>query len=187
MRTVLSAIAFLSLVVAGTVGVALARSGPLDSELQAVRAAVDRYHSYDVASAAGYLIDPVCVSSPAGAMGYHAPNPGLMSGPIDPLAPPILLYTQRKDGSKDLVGVEYFEAALVNTPDGPRPWLSPVDPRSLGMTFFTPPPRLFGQRFEGPMAGHNPEMPWHYDLHAWVVEQNPAGVFAQFNPTLSCG
>jgi hypothetical protein len=186
MRSVLAAIVFGTMVVATTVGVALARSGPLDRDLQAVRAAVARYHSYDVASAAGYVIDPECVSSPAGAMGYHAANPGLMSGPIDPLAPQILLYIQRKDGSKDLVGVEYFGVALVNTTDGPRPWFSPVDPRELGMTFFTPNPSLFGQRFQGPMAGHNPQMPWHYDLHVWVVEHNPAGLFAQFNPTLSC-
>jgi hypothetical protein len=186
MRRILAAIAFGTVVVGASVGLALARSGPADRGLQDVRAAVERFHSYDVAAAAGYVIDPVCVSSPAGAMGYHAPNLGLMAAPIDPLAPPILLYTKRENGSKDLVGVEYFQAALVNTSDGPRPWLSQVDPRQLGMTFFNPAPSLFGQTFQGPMAGHNPEMPWHYDLHVWVVERNPAGTFAQFNPTLSC-
>ena len=38
----------------------------------------------------------------------------------------------------------------------------------------------------GPMAGHNPQMPWHYDLHAWVIENNPAGMFSQWNPSISC-
>ena len=40
--------------------------------------------------------------------------------------------------------------------------------------------------FDGPMPGHNPSMPWHFDLHAWLWAENPAGTFAMFNPTLSC-
>jgi hypothetical protein len=36
------------------------------------------------------------------------------------------------------------------------------------------------------MAGHAPGMPIHYDLHVWVVERNPAGVFAQWNPSVQC-
>jgi len=174
-------------IAAASVGVATASSGPLPSDLQAVRAAVAAYHSYDKAFAAGYRADPECVSSPAGAMGYHAPNPGIIaSGVVDPLSPPVLLYVHRDDGSLRLVGVEYFKVALVNTADGPRPWFSRSDPRDQGLTFFTPVPTLFGQAFQGPMAGHNPTMPWHYDLHAWVIENNPAGTFAQFNPALSC-
>jgi hypothetical protein len=26
----------------------------------------------------------------------------------------------------------------------------------------------------------------HYDLHVWLYRDNPAGVFAQFNPDVSC-
>jgi len=26
----------------------------------------------------------------------------------------------------------------------------------------------------------------HYDLHAWIWEDNPKGVFAQYNPEVSC-
>ena len=36
------------------------------------------------------------------------------------------------------------------------------------------------------MPGHNPQMPWHYDLHVWFWEDNPDGLFAPFNPALSC-
>jgi len=36
------------------------------------------------------------------------------------------------------------------------------------------------------MPGHD-AMPVHYDLHVWVAERNPSGLFAPFNPTLSCG
>ena len=47
-------------------------------------------------------------------------------------------------------------------------------------------PSLFGRAFEGPMPGHGPVMPVHYDMHAWVAEENPSGLFALFNPALSC-
>jgi hypothetical protein len=47
-------------------------------------------------------------------------------------------------------------------------------------------PSIFGQPFDGPMPGHNPAMPVHYDLHVWLSADNPSGLFAQFNPSLSC-
>jgi hypothetical protein len=48
-------------------------------------------------------------------------------------------------------------------------------------------PSLFGRVLEGPMSGHgNWGMPVHYDLHAWVAEENPSGVFAPFNSALAC-
>ena len=50
----------------------------------------------------------------------------------------------------------------------------------------TPTPQLFGQTFQGPMPGHVPGMPWHWDLHVWVWANNPSGMFAQWNPALSC-
>jgi hypothetical protein len=47
-------------------------------------------------------------------------------------------------------------------------------------------PSLFGQPFDGPMPGHNPGMPVHYDLHVWLFAKNPSGFFAPFNPELNC-
>jgi hypothetical protein len=29
-------------------------------------------------------------------------------------------------------------------------------------------------------------MPVHYDLHVWLYADNPSGLFAPFNPSLSC-
>jgi len=29
-------------------------------------------------------------------------------------------------------------------------------------------------------------MPVHYDLHVWFWHDNPSGLFAPFNPALSC-
>ncbi|MCA1639594.1 MAG: hypothetical protein LC768_14895 [Acidobacteria bacterium] len=49
-----------------------------------------------------------------------------------------------------------------------------------------PTPSLFGRSFNGPMPGHGPGEPVHYDLHVWAWRNNPNGMFAQFNPKLSC-
>lgn len=153
---------------------ALAGDGPLAPELQEVRAAVARYHSFEQAEKDGYFIragEP-CVSSPAGAMGIHAINLALMfdDGTIDVERPEILLYAPNEQGSLKLVGVEYWKADADQN-------LATADDR----------PTLFGQAFQGPMPGHgNWGMPIHYDLHVWVAEANPSGVFAMFNPAMTC-
>ena len=40
--------------------------------------------------------------------------------------------------------------------------------------------------FDGPMEGHSPVMPRHYDLHVWVWHHNPSGMFSMWNPNVSC-
>jgi hypothetical protein len=178
-------IALVAILGAATAGVALARSGPVPGNVQVIRAAVARYHDYANAAVDGYSVgQEPCVSSPAGTMGIHAANVGILAtGVNDPLNPPILHYLPRADGSLRLVAVEYWHIALANTANGPAPWFS-ADAPPLG--FFNPAPSLLGQTFDGPMAGHNPQMPWHYDLHVWAVENNPAGTFSQWNPSISC-
>ena len=170
-RRIFFGLILIAILATGAAAAATAHAGPLSPELQAVRAAVAKYHSYDEALAAGYsAAGEPCVSSPAGTMGYHASNAALIrSGRIDPLKPPILLYVPRADGSLGLAGVEYWKADADQN-------IATDDDR----------PSLFGQPFNGPMPGHNPTMPIHYDLHVWVVGENPAGVFAQFNPSLRC-
>jgi hypothetical protein len=97
-----------------------------------VRAAVARYHSYDEALADGYsAAGQPCISSPAGTMGYHASNAGILqSGVVDPLRPAFLLYVPRADASLRLVGVEYWTVALANTASGP-PGLVQPPPRPV--------------------------------------------------------
>ena len=180
--TIVSACA-IALTLSGTV---LARSGSLPSgELRRLRAAVAPYHNFAAAEAAGYsIVGEPCVESPDGAMGFHAVNRSLTADLVsDALQPEILLYAPRSNGTLELVGVEYFQIALANTAGGPRPWFEATPP-PLG--FATTAPTVLGQTFNGPMPGHNPSMPWHYDLHAWVFEANPAGVFAPWNPAISC-
>ena len=118
---------------------ALAGDGSLPPELQEVRSAVARYHSFEQAERDGYTVhmEP-CVASPAGTMGIHAINPALMADDaIDVDQPEILLYVPKGDGELELVGVEY--------------WKRDAD-QSLGTNGDLP--SLFGRAFEGPMPGH---------------------------------
>jgi hypothetical protein len=146
-------------------------AGAAADEWQAAKAATARYHSFAQAERDGYTIEgEPCVASPAGVMGIHAINPALMDDPaIDALRPEILLYVPKANGKLRLVGLEYWKADADQN-------LATDDDR----------PSLFGQPFDGPMPGHNPTMPVHYDLHVWLWADNPSGFFAPFNPTLSC-
>ena len=40
--------------------------------------------------------------------------------------------------------------------------------------------------FCGPMPGHGTDMPEHYDLHVWLYEVNPSGMYAAWNPAVTC-
>lgn len=165
-----AALALAALVVA-LVGIVTAAASPPD-ELQAVKAATARYHSFAQAQADGYTIagEP-CVAAPGlGAMGIHAVNPALIADPaINPTQPEILLYLPKANGRLELIGVEYLKV------DADQNLATDADR-----------PSVFGQPFDGPMPGHTPTMPIHYDLHVWFWADNPAGMFARFNPSLSC-
>jgi hypothetical protein len=157
------------------------------SILSGLHQAAAAFHDVDRAVAAGYLAPDAaaCVEAPGlGAMGVHSVNFALASDlAIDPLRPEVLLYLPKQGGGFRLVGVEYVAAALVLTPAGPAPWFPQSAPP---YTFFNPAPTVFGHTFDGPMAGHEPGQPWHYDQHVWAWAPNPSGAFAQFNPSLSC-
>lgn len=152
--------------------------------LAAVRTATAGFHDVAQALADGYVPASPCQEDPAlGGMGIHYANFGLASDlTVEATTPEVLLYVPAGEGMR-LVAVEYFVPALANTPYGPAPWFGQIAPP---FGFFNPAPTVLGQTFNGPMAGHTPDMPWHYDLHAWVWQANLAGVFANFNPTVSC-
>jgi len=145
------------------VAAASADSGA-NRQLAEARAATAQFHNVDTARAAGYLPAEHCVEVPGlGLMGFHDSNLGLMDLAVDHRKPELLLYAPKKNGATRLVGVEYV-VPFVNQSA----------------------PELFGQRFDGPMPGHEPGMPAHYDLHVWLWKHNRAGMFAPFNSKLSC-
>ena len=141
-------------------------------DLAAVRQATAKYHDVNVALADGYLRTPSCIASPAGGMGIHFVSPArIMNTAINLLDPEILLYVETEEGMK-LIGVEYIFP--IGPPDAPVPNPAP------------PAPVLFGRPFDGPWLGHEPGQPPHYDVHVWVWQANPEGIFAQWNPNVSC-
>lgn len=173
---------------ASTIGQGDPALGP---QLAAVRAATAAFHNIDRALATGYVLNPgePCVASPAGTMGIHVINPALMaSQSLDPEQPEILVYLPTSNGRLKLVAVEYLQFVLLLNPATGQiaPWTLPT-PWPATYQVVTPTPRLFDQTFQGPMPGHAPGMPWHWDLHAWVWAHNPSGMFAQWNPSISCG
>lgn len=146
------------------------------SDLAAVRAATARYHRVDAALADGYVSTNECAASPSGAMGIHYVNPALMGPPapggdatLDPLRPEVLLYEPQKNGRLQLVGVEYLVWRAA--------WAA-AHPRTA--------PSLFGQPFVQSFGPGAHGLPDHYELHVWIWQHNPSGMFAQWNPTVTC-
>ncbi|MBW6472256.1 MAG: hypothetical protein K0B14_03945 [Anaerolineaceae bacterium] len=144
-------------------------------DLAAVRNATAKYHDVNNALADGFVPDHECVFAPGlGGMGIHYINiDRIMDPTTNLLEPEILLYAPSGNGLK-LVGVEYM--LTIGAPDSSIPDPVPI-----------PAPVLFGIPFNGPMDAHGPGQPPHYDLHVWVWSPNPSGMFAMFNPNVSCG
>ena len=133
-------------------------------DISKAKRATDKYQNVKNAIRDGYISTEFCVENPElGAMGIHYMNPMLMDNVINVKKPEALLYLPTKRGLK-LVGVEYF-----------------IPSSETNVT-----PMLFGKNFDGPMPGHSPEMPEHYDFHAWIWKHNPSGIFSQFNPAINC-
>jgi hypothetical protein len=140
-------------------------------DLRRARAATRKFRDVRVARAAGYAATGECVQDPKyGGMGIHYANPDLVGdGKLDVTKPEVLVYQPTPSGRLRLGAVEYFQADadqdLATDPDRPS---------------------LFGLPFDGPMLGHEPGMPIHYDLHVWLYRHNPAGLFAAWNPRVHC-
>ena len=140
-------------------------------QLREVRHATRVFRDVDAAKAAGYAPAPECADDPKyGGMGIHYANEKLIAdGKLDITRPEILVYQPTAGGGLRLGALEYFQV------DGDQD-LATADDR----------PSLFGVPFDGPMLGHEPGMPIHDDLHVWLYKHNPAGIFAAWNPRVSC-
>lgn len=137
----------------------------LNQKLADVRRATAQFNDLEAAEEAGYNLALHCEANPAGpgAMGMHAVNQDLVGdGEVNPLEPEVLVYMPRGEGF-ELVAVEYFAI------EGP----------------FSEAPSLFGETFVD--HTENPHgLPPHFELHAWTWHHNPDGMFAQWNPNLTC-
>jgi hypothetical protein len=158
-----------------------AHAAGLADELAQVQAATARFHRVDEAIEAGYELGWVngsgvriitgCVAHPtAGAMGYHYINEELMDDLVaDPLEPEALVYAPAPEGGLKLVAVEWIVRGPQSNPPG-VPAGAPA-PTVLGMDMhiLVPPPG-----------------PAFYLMHAWIWMNNPAGMFADWNPEVTC-
>jgi hypothetical protein len=152
--------------------VAWASSGslkPATTFPETVRQATAQFKDVGKAEAAHYALLHGCVSGPQeGAMGIHFANGSLVGdGALDVLHPEALLY-EPKDGKLQLVGVEYIVIA--------------DDWNAHHQT----PPVLMGQLFNYSGAPNRFGIPAFYELHVWAWKNNPDGVFADWNPSVSC-
>ena len=119
-----------------------------------------RFHSFEQAKKLGYAEPSPFNPSPyIPNMGYHYTNMGLLDGTFDMEQPEILLYVPNEVGKLKLVGVEYaVPVALSETP--PEGFIGNDDHWEYN-------PNVAGGA---------------WTLHAWVVLENPEGVFAPANP-----
>jgi hypothetical protein len=170
---------------------------PGEPTLAEIRRATEKYRDIKVALADGYIRDPANMCETAdmmglppqkGAMGIHYFRPdmlGITSPPnprvngsgthTDFLKPAILLYEPQADGSLALVGVENLVFA--------RAW------KDVG---HDAPPSFHGIAYDS--MTDNPATPIdeahnfepHHDRHVWLYRENPNGVFAPFNPRVTC-
>lgn len=135
--------------------------GNVHKQLAEVRQATQQYHDVAAAVAAGYQPTEHCVPG----MGLHYVNWALVNDPaVDHTEPEVLLYIPSGNRLR-LVAVEWFK---LDADDDP----STVENIPI-----------FDRALKGPMT-HG--LPLHYDLHAWVWQGNPDGVFEDFNRNISC-
>ena len=138
-----------------------------ESGLAGLRAATAAFHDLATAEAAGYAPFYVCTDQPGeGAMGQHFVN-GSLLGTLDPLRPQALVYEPTPGGYR-LVAVEFVVFAAG--------W----------DTTHAAPPALFGQAFGRVDAPNRYGLPDFYELHVWIWQPNPSGMFYEWNPRVSC-
>jgi hypothetical protein len=180
---------------AGLVMLAACADAPAPS-LDEVRAATAKYASVDAALADGYVRDPmdVCETSyylgslkDEGTVGIHFFRPDLLGVTLgdgesdrrtrhdatgthtDFLRPAMLVYEPQPDSVLELVAV----ANMVNA----RAW------EAAG---HREPPSFGDQPYDFHSDQSGTGFPAHYDLHMWLFRENPSGMFAPYNPAVSC-
>jgi hypothetical protein len=131
----------------------------VERDLNTLRAVTNPLHDFSAAAPAGWdtQFPPGCFAAREGAMGLHYLNAANM-GTLDPAKPQLVLYEPQRDGSKKLLAVEFL---FPGAPTDPAPVL-------FGRPF------MYNTRFQ------------IWALHVWIWQANPKGLFANWNPTVTC-
>lgn len=135
----------------------------VNRDLATLRQATASFHDFATAKDAGWST-PItdCMTDPVlGGMGVHFGNVGLIDGAVQVDQPEVLLYEPERNGRLRLVAVEYVVPYAFRARDAE-------------------PPVLFGRQFKQNDAFQL------WGLHAWVWDENPSGIFADWNPRVTC-
>jgi hypothetical protein len=186
MHSLARKLAFMTLATCTVAGCMDASTSSVDD----IRAATSKYRSVEAALADGYVRDPfdTCetpyhlgIFENVGAMGVHFWRPDLLGvgedgtrldargTHTDFLRPAILVYEPQPDSVLELVAVANVVSA--------RAWHAAghEEPPSLADV-------PFSYRPDDPGTGYAA----HYDLHVWAFRDNPNGMFAPYNPAVTC-
>lgn len=167
------------------------------SALDEIRAATEKYQDVEVALADGYVRDPGNLCSMAaeealpvqlGGMGVHFFRPDLLgltgTAPrvtgagthTDFRQPAVLVYFPDETGSLKLGAVENLVWEEAWKAAGNR-----GAPEFHGYQYW--------YRIDNPATAEVDEAHMfdpHYELHVWLYEPNPAGIFSPYNPRVGC-
>ena len=135
----------------------------VNADLARLRATVARLHDFEeIQSRWSVRLEP-CFESGDGGMGLHMINPDYLGDAAVVRAdqPEALLFEQQKNGQMRFVGVEFIVPYT-------------VVPRDAA------PPQQFGQSYR------RNDVFQLWALHVWVGRHNPSGLFADWNPNVSC-
>lgn len=131
-----------------------------------IRGATAQFQRTDGAQAAGYTLVPgldYCFNNPGvGGMGFHYIKTSALDLSLDPYQPEALVYAPGPSGQLQLAAVEY---------------IVPADKWDAANTR---PPTVLGHDL------HLNKALGVYVLHAWIYQENAAGMFEDWNPKVSC-
>ena len=121
----------------------------------------------------GYNLSTPCVSGPDfGAMGIHVINQKILDkAQLNAEYPTALIYEPQANGYKRLVGVEF----IVRDADWQK--AHPQGPAQ---------PDLEGNLLNFVPKGNRFGLPDFWEIHVWAWEDNPVGVFADWNTRVTC-
>jgi hypothetical protein len=144
-----------------------AASASDQTELAKVRKATIKFHRLEVAQKAGYDLREGldhCFDNPGvGAMGFHYINADMLDLKLNALQPEAMVYAPGPKGQLRLGAIEY---------------IVPAD--KWDAAGHTEPPSVLGHHL------HLNKDLGVYVLHIWLWRYNPAGMFEDWNPRVSC-
>jgi hypothetical protein len=154
----------------GTAAGSQAKKATASEFVKIVRESTERFRDPAIALGEGYVPQFGCVSgSHEGAMGVHYVNfPFVADGVFDVTRPELLVYEPLPNGRLRLVAADYLVLA--------ETW----DAANNGT------PLLMGQLFHYFESPNRFGLPAFYTLHVWAWKANPQGMFANWNPNVSC-